>query len=74
MSEEKSFMQRLDAWTDEVIIDRLLERGASIGVETQLLIRRAVREKVLESHRNGQTAGPGPERRGQERRPMSYGR
>jgi hypothetical protein len=54
MSEQKSFMQQLDAWTDEAVIEPLLDGG---GVETQLEVRRAIREKVLESYRNGQQAG-----------------
>ena len=60
MSEQKeSFMQRLDAWTDEAIIEPLAENaGAVIGVEMQLQIRQAIREKVLESYRNGQAAKP----------------
>jgi hypothetical protein len=58
MSEQekaKSFMQRLDDWTDEAVIEPLANGG---GVETQLEVRRAIRDKVLESYRNGQQAGP----------------
>lgn len=47
-------MQQLDAWTDEVIIEPLVDGG----VEAQLQVRRAIRAKVLESYRNGQAAGP----------------
>jgi hypothetical protein len=54
MSEQKSFMQALDAWTDEAVIEPLVDGG---GVEAQIEVRRAIREKVLESYRNGQAAG-----------------
>ncbi len=47
-------MQELDAWTDEAVIEPLVDGG---GVETQLEVRRAIREKVLESYHNGQQAG-----------------
>ena len=58
MSEQQiSFMQKLDRWTDEAIIEPLLDDGASIGVETSLQIRRAIQEKVLESYKNGIKAG-----------------
>ena len=56
-SKPMSFMQKLDAWVDQVVIEPLVDRG---GVETQLEVRRAIREKVLESYRNGQAAGPRP--------------
>jgi hypothetical protein len=55
MSEQKqSFMQQLDAWTDEVIIAPLFREGPEIAEE----IREAIRDKVLQSYRNGQAAGP----------------
>jgi hypothetical protein len=60
MSEQKtSFMAELDAWTEKVVIEPLMEDlGGVVGVETNLQIRRAIRERVLESYRNGQAAGP----------------
>jgi len=57
MSEQKvSFMQQLDNWTDEAVIAPLVDGG---GVEAQLQVRKAIREKVLESYRNGCKAGAG---------------
>jgi hypothetical protein len=58
MSEQKTnYMAALDAWTDEVIIEPLADNGFVAGVETSLQIRRAIREKVLESYKNGLKAG-----------------
>jgi hypothetical protein len=58
MSEEKTnYMQQLDAWTDQAIIEPLADDGFVAGVETSLQIRRAIREKVLESYKNGLKAG-----------------
>jgi len=56
MSEQKqkSFMQELDAWTDQAVIKPLIDGG----VAAQLEVRRAIRQKVLESYHNGQQAGP----------------
>ena len=53
--ESRSFMLKLDDWTDEAVIAPLLDGG---GLEAQLEVRKAIREKVLESYRNGQQAGP----------------
>ena len=62
MSEQEkttSFMQKLDDWTEEAIIEPLMEDlGGTVGVEMNLQIRRAIRAKVLESYHNGQAAGP----------------
>jgi hypothetical protein len=61
MSEEKrSFMQQLDQWTDANVIGTLnnsdpIEGDWQKSVEQ---IQKAIRAKVLESFRNGQTAGP----------------
>jgi hypothetical protein len=59
MSEQQqkpeSFMRKLDQWTDEAVIEPLLNGG---GVGTQLEVRSAIREKVLESYRNGQGTRP----------------
>ena len=61
MSEQKlTYMQQLDAWTDQAIIEPLADDGFVAGVETSLQIRKAIREKVLESYRNGLKAGSRP--------------
>lgn len=59
MSEQEktqSFMQELDGWSVEAVIAPLLDDGpdAIDGV------KKAIREKVLQSYRNGQSAGPRP--------------
>ena len=54
MSEQKlSYMQQLDSWTDETVIAPLLDNGTD-AIER---VQKAIREKVLESYRNGQGAG-----------------
>jgi len=63
MSEQKaaSFMRELDRWTETTVISPL--EGAIMDAdqkgyeETVEKIQRAVRQKVLESYRNGQKAG-----------------
>jgi hypothetical protein len=56
----KSFMQQLDEWTDRVVIEQLvhaLSYGPEDAVtEAEQLVRKAIREKILESYRNGQAA------------------
>ena len=70
MSEQKqSYMSELDKWTEETILTPLAEawlgyyetpgqefkdRVQEVKAETQ----KRIREKVLESYRNGQAAGP----------------
>jgi hypothetical protein len=57
MSEQKkSFMQELDSWSSEAVVAPLLDRGAEAIAEVQ----KALREKVLQSYRNGQKAAPRP--------------
>jgi hypothetical protein len=62
MSEEKlSYMAALDEWTDSTIIDVLMDgfmKGEDATIDAQEQVRKAIREKVLESYRNGQAAGP----------------
>ena len=68
MSEEKkSYMRQLDDWTDEFVIDPIWNFASETdGKERDeeaddLLItnvRKEIRDKVLESYRNGQKAGP----------------
>jgi hypothetical protein len=74
MSEEKeSYMQQLDAWTDEVVVNPLLrphfleedlEQGLADCDKEITQVKRAIRQKVLESYRNGQAAGPAKPRVG----------
>lgn len=64
MSEEKQpshFMEELDRWTEATIIDPLAG-AANKQFQAELLdqIKKSVRIKVLESYRNGQSAGPKP--------------
>jgi hypothetical protein len=62
MSEPKTFMQQLDDWSNAIVIVPLT-RACNSGDEQQyheaaLNVEKAIREKVLESYRNGQAAGP----------------
>jgi hypothetical protein len=55
MSEQRlGYMAQLDAWTDEAVIAPLLDDG--VGAIDR--VRKAIRERTLESYRNGQAAGP----------------
>jgi len=76
MSEaKKSFMQELDAWTDENVIDPLhaaITDGDSDECDAvREEIKKAIRQKVLESYHNGQkkpaTAQPAPRATAQKR-------
>lgn len=63
MSEVKTgYMAELDDWTNEAIIEPLADaylRGPEeVIVKAQEYAHKAIREKVLESYRNGQNAGP----------------
>lgn len=63
MSEQKlSYMASLDAWSDKSIIEPLadayLNGPEEVIISAQEYARKAIREKVLESYRNGQNAGP----------------
>jgi hypothetical protein len=63
MSEQKvSFMQELDTWADAYVISPLLysedENDTEVTEESVQQVKRALRAKVLESYRNGQSAGP----------------
>ena len=68
MSEQKqesSFMQELDRWTESTIIGPLFASETD-GEDWEPAIERvkkAIRQKVLESYRNGQVAGPRREAR-----------
>lgn len=60
MSEQKiNFMAQLDAWTDEMVIAPLLENGAEAVKDVQY----AIREKTLESYKNGCRAAAGAVRK-----------
>jgi hypothetical protein len=62
MSEEKqsSFMTELDRWTDANVISPLFagESSPDDWMEAVERVKKAIRQKVLESYRNGQVAGP----------------
>ena len=63
MSEQKeSYMASLDAWSDKSIIEPLadayLHGPEEVIIKAQEYARKAIRAKVLESYRNGQSAGP----------------
>lgn len=68
MSEAKSFMEQLDEWTTTTVINPLHEAITDgDGIECDVTcetVRKAIREKVLESYRNGQAAGPAKPRTG----------
>jgi len=74
----KSFMQQLDDWTQFTIIDQLVyvhaEEDDEAWKRTTERIKQAVRQKVLESYRNGQSARQRHAATGGERREMGYGR
>jgi len=60
MSEQKqSFMQQLDNWTQSSVIDALYNSDPIEGNwdESVAQVKKAIREKVLESYRNGLGAG-----------------
>ena len=72
MSEEKqsSFMTELDRWSESNVIGPLFASETD-GEDWEPAIERvkkAIREKVLESYRNGQVAGPRQPAPAQERR------
>ena len=52
-------MQELDAWTQVNVIDGLYNSDPIEGDwdESVAQVKKAIREKVLESYRNGQQAG-----------------
>ena len=55
-------MQELDQWTESTIIEPLLDAAfdadAEVLTQRRLRIKQALRQKMLESYRNGQQAGP----------------
>jgi hypothetical protein len=61
-SRAPSYMQELDEWTTATIVSPLYAAFAkdseSAYVDAVATVKKAIREKVLESYHNGQTAGP----------------
>ena len=61
-NKSKSYMQTLDEWTDECVIAPLshaLMSGPDEAVQrAKAIVRKAIREKALESYHNGQAAQP----------------
>ena len=74
MSDQKlSYMQELDLWTRATVIQPLHEaitEGDGTDIDAVCAdIKKAIREKVLESYKNGlkaQTQKPGPARKEQK--------
>jgi hypothetical protein len=61
MSEQdkpKSYMQLLDEWMETYVIGPLLDHSSNDHEQTVAYVKMAIREKVLDSYRNGQKAGP----------------
>ena len=64
MEEQKSYMQQLDDWSNEFVVGPTWDASKDKqrdpeGTERVLSeVRKAIREKVLQSYRNGQAAGP----------------
>jgi uncharacterized protein YegL len=67
--QKSSFMQELDQWIDANVVQPLLEAdqfepdslaGGNVSeLQTAIAaVKRSIREKVLQSYRNGQAAGP----------------
>jgi hypothetical protein len=58
----KSYMQQLDDWIEAYVLGPLLVPGLGDPDEkyevTVGRVKKAIREKVLESYHNGQAAGP----------------
>lgn len=72
MSEQtQSFMADLDQWSEREIISPLADAFThgpeQVVISAKEMAKKAIRAKVLESYRNGQSAGPrkayGPQRR-----------
>ena len=61
MSEQKSFMQELDPWSDANVVGPLSSADPN-HEEWQAVVeqvKKAIRQKVLDSYRNGQGVKPG---------------
>jgi hypothetical protein len=62
MGQVKNFMLILDEWSEQHVIapiaDAYMHGPEEVIVRAKELIKRAIREKVLESYRNGQNVAP----------------
>jgi len=68
MSEQKqSFMRELDLWTEANVVNPLVwgdgEPHREAPVDVVAHVKHAIREKVLESYKNGVRAGAGAVRK-----------
>ena len=56
--EKKSYMQLLDDWSNENVIDPIWDLPESHDEQRAVIadVKKVIREKVLESYRNGQKA------------------
>ena len=72
MSEQKTnYMQELDRWTEMTIIEPLADVGdEDLYLQLVEQIKKGIREKVLESYRNGLKAGGGIKSRPSSFRPQ----
>lgn len=59
---ENNYMSQLDQWSEQSVIaplaDAYTHGPEEVIVRAKQLVRRAIREKVLESYHNGQNARP----------------
>jgi hypothetical protein len=60
MSEQKSFMQELDLWSDANVVGPLSSADPNHETWPAVVeqVKKAIRQKVLESYRNGQGVKP----------------
>ena len=58
--EKKNYMRQLDEWSGDNVIDPIRDRPEDPDAQGAVIadVLKAIREKVLESYRNGQKAGP----------------
>ena len=61
MSEQRSFMQELDLWSDANVVGPLSSAGPNHQEWPAVVeqVKKAIRQKVLDSYRNGQGVKPG---------------
>ena len=73
----QAFMEKLNLWTAEHVVSPVREAYQEYDAKTEVSedtrekvldgkladVERAIREKVLQSYRNGQKAGPRPEKK-----------
>jgi hypothetical protein len=67
MSEARTFMQRVDEWTESTILKPLFEATRNYDHHTYewtvVAVKKAVREKLLDSYKNGLKAKARPARK-----------